>query len=271
MSDKINETKYMRFINRTRYSSEDITKLVETYYDLLLERMGGSMTMASSYRGLTENTVFEINDYNPVSTWQEVNEWDSKMSRHRKVTKPFYVKAPGRTASNRYKIGIVEPDKLHRTHVEALADTSGVAPLELTQQLFKALRGLHSYVPANDNVTNSYTATREASDNMAEKINREDFRIRIEAKRESSPASEASRERNRKAAAAQKSQKTYWAVRAAHRELSEALARYVEFKSVAKKAGIKVSDKERELEDALQLLHTVKNELETIHKTAAEV
>lgn len=131
-----------KFINRTKYNSDDIAAMFlrfieiarEIYQDPALE------VKASQYRAGRFVDVYDICDFNPKQVFQKVRTWDNNSGKAVEQVRPDYASEPGNSPSTAWKIGLVPPDRLYSTPLEALsAGTEAAVPVEFKVQLMAAL------------------------------------------------------------------------------------------------------------------------------------
>lgn len=199
MADILHNVNDFKFINRTRYSSEDIAALVT-----MIHRVAAGAHMVfepDQHRHKVD--VYEFHDYNPSQYSHDVREWDNtkNMTVIRKV--PNFVKPPGWALSTCWKIGFVVPEKLYANPVEALAASSQetpVVPAGFSRQFVQALIG--SMRPSNFAKWEDVQATKNAIYDEAETM-----QIRILPKRESPANSDERRKKEVRAKALQATMK----------------------------------------------------------------
>ena len=193
MSDIITEAGVFRFINRTRYNSEDIANLYTGRLAAAKAATGGGVQLTSG--GGRENVnVYELADYKPAVVWETRNVWNGTRSESKRVA--HMVKAPGWAVSNNWKLNILPPDRLYENPVEALTvmnEDEPLAPAELSVQLVNAFRYIGKLSCSNwrdqqeaDKAVDAWAATQ---------------RIRIMPKRENSLKSATRQTRQNKSAA----------------------------------------------------------------------
>lgn len=140
MSDTITTAGDFRFINRTRYNSQDIANLFLGRLAAANAGTGSVVTLANGQRG-GDMLLFELGDYKPAVVWQEVSSWNGTASvNHRKAN---FVNPPGWAVSNNWKLNMVPPERLYENPVEALtamAEEHPTAPSEFSVQLVHAFR-----------------------------------------------------------------------------------------------------------------------------------
>lgn len=180
MSDIIREFGIFRFINRTRYNSEDIGRLFEEFAAAAVAYGApADKPLRHDQYKVGEGMIYDFGDYNPTETMRVMNTWDNG----KRVTKEVinYVNGPGYSPNTKWKINILPPHKLYSNPVEALAADQNLAPAALTEQLLPTIMGLFR-VEGMD-----WQRQNAIRDHIRAKLveHPQPFRIRIEAKRES--------------------------------------------------------------------------------------
>jgi hypothetical protein len=131
MAEEIIHTEgQFRFINRTRYESEDIKAILRLYSEVAQQHGAPSDKPVRPDRYRDEDSlVYDIADYNPSVVWEDKSVWES--NGNRPVTKRVgnFVRMPGWSLSTRWKIGFISPEKIHSSPLEALSsDTTKSTP-----------------------------------------------------------------------------------------------------------------------------------------------
>lgn len=190
MSDVIREFGVFRFINRTRYNSEDIGRLFEEFAAAAVAYGApADKPLRHDQYKVGEGMIYDFADYNPTEPMRVMNTWENG----RRVTKEVlnYINGPGYSATTKWKINILPPHKLYSNPVEALAADQNLAPASLTEQLLPTIMGLFRAEGMD------WQRQNAIRDHVRAKLveHPQPFRIRIESKRESSLKSSARKNR----------------------------------------------------------------------------
>ena len=122
MSDIITEAGELRFINRTRYNSEDIANLFLGWKEAFKKASGETAIFGPTHENVE---VFEIGDYNPAAVWQKTQVWTPDGRTSSQMDMPHFVHPPGWSIKTNWRLGIVTPEKLHKNPLEALSSQVG--------------------------------------------------------------------------------------------------------------------------------------------------
>lgn len=193
MSDIITTAGDFRFINRTRYNSQDIANLFLGRLAAANAGTGSVVTLSRGQRG-GDMMLFELGDYKPAVLWEEVSVWNGTANvKHRKAN---FVNPPGWAVSNNWKLNMVSPERLYENPVEALtamSEEQPVAPSAFSVELAHAFRYISRLETTNwrdqqdaDKAVDAWAATQ---------------RIRIMPKRENSLKSDTRQARQNTSAA----------------------------------------------------------------------
>ncbi len=132
-----------RFINRTKYNSDDIAALFNVYRSSVKAQWGEQYEPRQEvWAGHPAVEVFDISDYNPKQVFYDRWDWDGNSSKRIKVVRPEYVSAPGHTVSTTWRLGLVPPTRLYASELEALTAGVEVAPAELSRQLLRTFMNI---------------------------------------------------------------------------------------------------------------------------------
>jgi hypothetical protein len=187
MADTVVTEGMFKFINRTRYSSDDICKIYRAWEAIAITHGApqNEALKADAYR-LRDVDTFEIADYNPAAVWTEQSVWNGN-TREKKLVANF-VRTPGYSLTTRWKIGLVSPHRLYQSPLEALAADSTKAPAEFVSQVADMIAMIYEL---NGVHWNTREAAREALKAACE---RGQLTISIGDKRES-PAKSDNRDK----------------------------------------------------------------------------
>ena len=180
MSDIIREFGLFRFINRTRYNSDDIGRLYEEYAAAAVAYGAPEdKPLRHDQYKVGEGMIYDFGDFNPAETMRVMNTWDNG----RRVTKEVvsYINGPGYSLNTKWKINILPPHKLYSNPVEALSADQNLAPAGMTEQLLPTIMGLFRSEGLDWQRQNAIREHVRAK--LVE--HPQPFRIRIGAKRES--------------------------------------------------------------------------------------
>lgn len=131
-----------KFINRTKYNSDDIAAMFLMFREIAREAFNDPTLELepSRYRAGRFVDVYDISDFNPKEVFKKVRSWDNNLGRAAEVVRPDYASEPGNSPSTAWKIGLVPPDRLYQTPLEALsAGPEAEVPEEFKVQLMDAL------------------------------------------------------------------------------------------------------------------------------------
>ena len=131
-----------KFINRTKYNSDDIAAMFLKFQEVARAVFNDPELQLepSRYRAGRFVEVYDISDFNPKHVFRKVRTWDNNGGRAMEVVRPDYASEPGNSPSTAWKIGLVPPDRLYHTPLEALsAGPEAAVPEEFKVQLMDAL------------------------------------------------------------------------------------------------------------------------------------
>lgn len=182
MSEIIKECGVFRFINRTRYNSDDICYILNCYRDAVrrITENEEKELIYDNYR-MDGVPLYDITDYNATAVFVSQHVWEN--GQHHKRIGPVYTNPPGYSPSTQWKMGLVVPTRLYLTEMEAITQGLEVAPFAFTSQVADMLFRLFRSGEGNG-------VDPDAQFEAKARLRREDFRIRINAKRESSATSD---------------------------------------------------------------------------------
>ncbi len=134
MADTVVTEGMFKFINRTRYSSDDICKIYRAWEAIAITHGApqNEPLKADAYR-LRDVDTFEIADYNPAAVWSDQSVWDGNRRVSKRVAN--FVRTPGYSLTTRWKIGLVAPHRVYESPLEALAADGSKAPAEFVSQV----------------------------------------------------------------------------------------------------------------------------------------
>lgn len=190
MSDIINEVGLFRFINRTRYNSEDICHIMRVFEDTALKHgaPADKPYHHSQYRVMA-GMVYDFGEYQPkvIGTRRQ----DGYVNGQRFTrTVVDYINGPGYSTSTKWKINILPPHRLSDNPMENLIAGHDFAPDDLTQQLTNVIMGLF-----RTNV--DYRVSNAINDEVRRVLfeTKDPHRIRIMPRRESAVSSAGRKKR----------------------------------------------------------------------------
>jgi hypothetical protein len=258
MSDIITEAGEFRFINRTRYSSEDIAALFLGRLSTASMLMGSPVTI--SQRDQRDRpSVYELGDYNPNVVWEAATQWDGQVRRN--VMKANFVNPPGWAHSNNWKINFVTPDKLYQNPVEALSAMSEPEPSAPTEFVTQLMDVFDRCFGLDIRDWRRHQEVREGISGWAR-----GQRIRILPKREntaSSPTRKARQDRSNAISSCSGMLESLYPV---WRAESEVLSRFGAMTSSLQQVGESIPMSKERIKEAfatLTLLNALTNEMKT--------
>ena len=165
--------------NTTRYNTDDLLRVFNDFEAKLMEKQG-------KLPAVTEPTTIDIVDFKPADPSRVVREYDHVTNTYRNnVNSRWYVKESSYGRSTRNKIGLLPPDLLYASPLEALAADQTKAPVAMTFCLIERLRTLYTNISGVD-----WQKSRSADEALREDYKTSPPTLGILAKRASFNAKE---------------------------------------------------------------------------------
>jgi len=268
MSETVHTVHCFKFINRTRYSSEDIIALVNLMAKEAV-RLGASpdapFELSSYYaRDKADGVLYDIGDYNPRVVWEDLDTWDHSTSSRSRRRIGHLVKDPGHSLSTFWRLNIVPPERAYDNPMEALSDTTGKAHPEIVVQL---VRALHQVIRPTGPMYQSWQSMEAYRAAIMDTVTKRYPGIGVMPTRESSASSKSKKNRVAMARVRSSMGAVVSDLHNSSRAMADAITRFGAALDAAANAGAKVPLNMTEFRSIHDALTSLTARSEAMHKS----